>query len=893
MKEIQKGINLIMRITKQGYASKPTNNGAVNNDLTKQKNECLTLEEMALSLSKGHSIVFANWTQGEKRQMQFFTSLKHLALDFDNPSLTVEATLSKCEELGLEPALWYYSFSADPENGIEKFRLVFELDREITDPREAKFLILALLKLFPEADQACSDILRLYHGTNKQVEVIGGTVEVEHMIYLTKKYFMELPREGNQKTRQTRAFAQLVGLELVNGLLNIGYDFSEAQWTVSPDEALKLSKTTKRGTVHKKGELVSKETPKRELIKVDYDELCELFPLVGQFLTGKYWADFHELMFLASNLSFFNGGQKRFFDVLETVDFYDNDKNSREYYITTLTDFLNRYENPSPMRWVGAFEEYSDMGTNLVHSYRNSKGNYFRTGSVEKMELKQAQAQLKTILKQVQEAEDGIHIVQVPTSLGKTTGITQMDYTAESMGKTVIMLPTHDLIKQVSDSFYDEILKGNQVAMPANSVERPVHVLPKHDRDKFHYLMSVGAYDSASKLFNKSIRDNKLSDDYEVQEYKQSLVSLKRSHVSLTTHKLGLTQHFVNTVQPETIIIDEDPMMTMLNTNSIKISDLETLLMAVKTIPNNFYMVKYLEELLSLLRVSQQAQQEAIESKGVKFLGSVNKLDKPNFDTAHIIKRIEKWINDGVYVFESPIMELFNGGYWTINVETNVKGITVAKSFTLLQKPQFPVGARKIIVFSATISEMVWKQLYPNAQFYEIGLVENKGTVKQHFISTSKSKMADNAQEIKDILTEEEINNLITFKGTKGYFSEFQTEMHLGNTQGYNSLKGQDIAIAGTFSYPEHILNLIVFAVAGEYPENMNNYKLNINGFRFGFFTFSNPIHRALHIHIIESEMLQAIGRARTIHFDCTVVVASHFPVKEADEFYLKGLRIG
>lgn len=877
-----------MRITKQGYASKPTNNGAVNNDLTKQKNECPTLEEMALSLSKGHSVVFANWVEGEKRQMQFFTSLFHLALDFDNPSLTVETTLSKCEELGLEPALWYYSFSADPENGIEKFRLVFELDQEITDPREAKFLILALLKLFPEADQACADVLRIFHGTNKQVEVIGGTVEVEHMIYLTKKYFMEL--DNKNKARQTKAFAQLVGLELVNGLLNIGYDFSEAQWTVSPDEALKLSKTTKRGTVHKKGELVSKETPKRELIQnVDWEGLMKTFPLIGDFLKGEYWADYHELMFIASNLAFFNGGQKRFFDVLETVDFYDNEKNSREYYITSLTDFLNRYENPAPMAWVGAFEEYSEMGTNLVHSYRNSRQDYYRTGSVEKMALTEATSKFQDILETVHQANDGVHIVQVPTSLGKTTGITQMDYTAKSMGKTVVMLPTHELIKQVSDSFYDEILKGNQTSMPSHSVERPVHVLPKHDRDKFYYLMSVGAYDSASKLFNKSVRENKLSSDLEVQEYKQSLEQVKRSHVSLTTHKLGLTQHFMSTVMPDTILIDEDPMMTMLNPVSIKISDLDTLMMAVKRMPNNFYMVHWLEQLISSFRVSQQAQREAIMNKGAKFLGSVNKLDKPNFDTAHIVKRLEKWIVDGGYTFESPIMELFNGGYWTIDVEVGGRGVTTANSFTLMQKPQFPVGAKKIVIFSATISEMVWKELYPTAQFHKIGTVENKGKVKQHFVSTSKSKMAENAEKINGVVEQEGIPNVITHKSSKGYFPNSKTDMHLGNTQGYNSLSGQDIAIAGTFSYPEHILNLIVFAVSGEYPENMNNYVIESNGFRTRFFTFSNPMHRELHLHIITSEQSQALGRARAIHYECTVVLFSEIPALEADEYYLDG----
>ena len=879
-----------MRITRQGYAFKPTNNGAVNNDLTAQKNEYPTLEEMALSLSTGHSVVFANWTQGEKRQMQFFTSLNHLALDFDEPSLTMDMMIDKCQELGLEPSIAYESFSSTKEH--QKFRLIFELDKEIKDSRQAKFLIMGLLKLFPEADQACSDILRIFHGTNKDVEVIDGVVEVEHLIYLIKKYFMELNSKDGTRTRQTKAFAQLVGIELLNGMLNIGYNFDDASWTVTPEKALSLSKTTKRGTVHKKGELIQRESAKRELEKVDFDELSELFPLVGDFLKGEYWADYGELMFLGSNLAFFNGGQKRFFDVLETAEFYDNDKHSREYYINSITDFITRYESPKPMSWTGQFEQYNELGTNLVHSYRNSKQPYFRTGSVEKMGLQEAQDKLSINAKEVQEATGGIHIIQCPTSLGKTTAITRMDYTAETMGKSAILLPTHDLISQVSDSFFDEVFNGNQSTLPANSVERPAHLLPQADRDKFNYLMSVGAYDSAGKFFNKSIRENKLSSNEEVKKYKESMQQIKRARLSLTTHKLGLTQHFMNTVAPQTVIIDEDPMLNMLEPVSIKISDLETLLMAVKSLPNNFYMVHWLETLISSFRVSQQAQREAIQNKGVKFLGSVNRLDAPNFETTSIIKKLEKMIVDGLYTFESPVMDLFKGGFWTINVEVQGK-VTTSNSFTLMQKPQFPAGAKKIIIFSATISQMVWEKIYPTAKFYEIGTVENKGVVKQHLINTSKTKMKDNAETIKEVIEDENISNVITHKSSKRFFTEYQTAMHFGNTEGYNSLAGEDVAVVGQYNLPEHILNLIVYAVSGEFPDKMNNYVIQYNDWKFPIFTFDNPMHRALHIHIIESAQSQASGRSRVLHNDCTVTIFSQLPAKEADEFYHNGVRIG
>lgn len=879
-----------MKVSTTAHKVKPAGReiAKLNKELVENKNVSLSPEELAGSVGQGHTVVLGSF-DGE-RKVSNFTSTKYLGIDIDDSEATLEDTLALLEDLEITPSVYYHSFSADIEQGKHNHRVFIELDQEV-GAREFKLLQLGLMKLIPQCDPACKDSVRIFFGTNKGAQYEEGATSVSHLLFLIKKYFYGLGRGA--RVREMKAFAQLTGVGMVNNQLDIGMDLTEVGWSITEEQAKALTKQTKRGPVYKKAELMLVESPAREYTQADFEELGNMFPLFGDFLKGEYWASYHELLFIASNMAFFHGGQKRFFEVIETAPWYDNETHTRDYYMFHLTDFLNRYTNPAPMRWTGEFEQYSGAGTNMVTAYRSSRQDYYRTGSEEKMELKQAQAQLKRILSEVQEADGGIHIVQVPTGLGKTTGITQMDYTSKRMGQTVVMLPTHDLIQQVSDSFYEEIVNGNQTVMPARSLERPSHLLEAQDKDKYDYLMAVGAYEQAGKFFNKAIKKSGRGDDDAVLDYKKAQVLVRTSHLSLTTHKMGLTQHFLWDVMPETVIIDEDPMMTLLNTNSIKISDLETLLSAVKSLPNSFYMVQWLEELLDALRVSQQAQRESMERddagklKGEKFLGSVNKLEKPNFTTSHLLKKIEKWIVDGVYVFESPILELFNGGFWTINVETAERGITVASSFTLVQKPQFPAGAHKVIVFSATVSKTVWNQLYPEAKFYEVGTVQNKGTVKQHFINTSKTRLKENKDAIKDILKAEDIQNLITFKGTKGYFSEFQTEMHLGNTQGYNSLKGEDIAVAGTFSYPEHILNLIVFAVAGEYPENMFNYKLNINGFRFSFFTFSNPIHRALHTHIIESELQQAIGRARAIHFDCNVVVLSNFPVKEADEFYL------
>ena len=54
------------------------------------------------------------------------------------------------------------------------------------------------------------------------------------------------------------------------------------------------------------------------------------------------------------------------------------------------------------------------------------------------------------------------------------------------------------------------------------------------------------------------------------------------------------------------------------------------------------------------------------------------------------------------------------------------------------------------------------------------------------------------------------------------------------------------------------------------------------NGFRFWFNTYDNEYLRSLQFFFIESELKQAIGRARVNTELCTVEVYSNYPLPEA-----------
>ena len=45
---------------------------------------------------------------------------------------------------------------------------------------------------------------------------------------------------------------------------------------------------------------------------------------------------------------------------------------------------------------------------------------------------------------------------------------------------------------------------------------------------------------------------------------------------------------------------------------------------------------------------------------------------------------------------------------------------------------------------------------------------------------------------------------------------------------------------------------------------------------------------REIQLYLIESELIQAVGRARLLRNDCTVTVLSNLPITQADFIYLE-----
>lgn len=68
----------------------------------------------------------------------------------------------------------------------------------------------------------------------------------------------------------------------------------------------------------------------------------------------------------------------------------------------------------------------------------------------------------------------------------------------------------------------------------------------------------------------------------------------------------------------------------------------------------------------------------------------------------------------------------------------------------------------------------------------------------------------------------------------------------------------------------------------------MRFQEIEYNGFRFMFNCYDHHELRELQLGLIESDLIQAIGRARTLRTDAKVEVYSNFPLRISDQFIWK-----
>jgi len=566
---------------------------------------------------------------------------------------------------------------------------------------------------------------------------------------------------------------------------------------------------------------------------IDWDKARKKIKLLDQFLSGD-WLDHLKLFGLATHMIYIRGGEKKMKETMK--EFNESKKTSYTANNFAILPYVkNKHYHPVPFFKFSPYTEDNDV-RDVISEVRNIRGHIKILKPIDRIGLQEAETIMVEKFNEILSNEETgkTYIFCLPTAIGKTRLL-------ENVEKSIIALPTNNLKNEVS-----ERMKTEHISSPDQLIFKDIFLNKKID---YYYRIglptkAMGVIRKVSKIgYAKFIEDTQLANDYvsrleECNDLQKSI---------LTTHKRILNSDLTG---HDTVIFDEDPLNSLIE---IKCSELD-----------DFFSLKHLYRPM----------------KGI--VKHIDSLDNGIYSTPKFDLNFEDLFNfvQDKNIIKTNIFDFFNSSFF----------IKDDKFLHYIIKKDLP-KEKKNIIMSATIPIGFYQKLYPDMEFecVDIRNVEQKGKIIQYTgRSCSRSGLERYGNEIS-----KEVGNktVITFVDHKELFQNSPNEIHFGNCSGYNTLNGMDLVIVGT----PHRNNIECFLLAKlmnvEFDINKSPFryqKVQYNDFEFMMNTFDNLELREIQFSLIESDMIQAVGRARSLRNSCLVEVYSGFPLRITSEFIIK-----
>lgn len=730
------------------------------------------------------------------------------ALAFSN-TMSFDHVLERLHEYSLHCTFAYINFADSEET--EAFTVVFQLESPIIDVTFRDTVQLSLMTLFPEADESCKDVGKmLTSGEELIFEDYDYYLDIDILIEAAQFYGIRNSSSKNI-SRDLGRISKKLGIDQIS--INGRDNHSPYIYSIeSVENASKIIDFANDATA--------------QVRSVDFEKLRQEIRILDEFMNPANRLGLLQLIGLATNLKYLEGGQKLFKECLNANPEYATaEKQNVMAYCRIKNYYPTRLESFSP------YEEDWEYTTLLRAAKRK---DVIRLEPYLTISVEEARERLQTILldEVIPSNDTDIHVIKVPTAVGKTQLCTTLD-------NVVIAFPNHALKSEVSDRMQVDYL-----------ITPELENLPFEVQSRLNYYYSIGANKEAIRYLQNIAKENKIA-----KEYLDSCAECyNTSKTVLTTHQRALFSCWSH----NTLIFDEDMLSTLLPMSKVIVSDFIRL-----------------EEMLEDEKDKEVLQGLITDILEGKISGSLPKKSYSFSD----IEAIEESILSSSITFDSDVLHFFNADCFMVDPFDKV-------TIHYIRRCDFYLPSdKKVIILSATANETLYKQfLGDRLRFYDIGNVKLTGLIEQDIkYSFSRASLSRNIE--KAIEKAGELPT-ITFKTFKDNFANPVEDMHFWKTTGSNNLRGQDIAVVGTPHTSPIVLHLYAQALGMQVSDGEVNgigQKCVIhNGFRFWFNAYGNENLRLLQFYFIESELRQAIGRARANTELAHVHLYSNYPLPEA-----------
>ncbi len=921
------------------YLQKPTKEefGYVSNGILDGYRFDSTMKDIAFEyISKGKAVSPAIFI--EERAQDGFCAAQSIWLDFDSKQkiITPKEVFQRLGGYGIQPNLFYHTYSHTANT--PRFRYVIVLDRVIRNAEAYLYLLNGFNQIFTDTDgyryldQACiSDISRVYLATNSDCLIdyqanqtyglnsneIGS--DAKQVIYygdhqtpysdlkllidsvftdpfnnnrngfrkvkdfdITKNTTCIYADESGQPHKRNKIKVLRTGKpkkKSINQLTNRS-DASDADLTHERNFNYIFNRICGDASLSPDSLADDKQLDINLLRNISFTHMQRTLKVVDDFHKGRMLVDgqyveknfdYHALKLFAISFLRIEGGIKW---MLDTMTRHRNNglgyKDEDFALLKNLQSkrYKNKYQNPNLRSFSPHEQDHS------YHSiYDGARGE--KRGGVKRIKenlpkpinLSEAEKRLQETFQNVYEDKTTgkLDLIQAAIGLGKTRLL--IDQIHHRTSGTIIAFVTHQMKEQFIrdlnlNNYWEEVdyIVTPQIPTFKNQAHN-LHLQLLFSGHQFinarQYIYAIGQEDTST--------DDALAAREYLSKYERFMAAILYQGFEgtiLTTHSMC---HFFDfeKISPNhrTIIFDEDLYSGgLISTDYFMLDDLKKLSEKDK---------KYHAEYLCLL------------NKGVGIYQ--NGIRIPNDHIANQINQSKSWAAIGLFC---KLLELKKAKAYAIITERKadkcVYKLIFGKKIRLLP-------GMKYIVLSGTAPEALYRFEDIEVTIHnQSKYVPHRGSLKQY---TGKSYSQSSLSNSIKLPANPDGLPVITFMKHKDLFKGASQNIHFFNTLGYNNLKGKDLMVVGTPHLNPYALVILLLETGVKIDLNdgnllkMANQKVEFNGLEFKLFTFVNETLRELSMQLTESELQQAIGRARMLRHDATVQLYSNFPLWQTVEF--------
>ena len=824
-----------------------------------------------------------------------------LSLDFDN-GISIKDFLENAKDLGLEPTFIYETFSSTKE--FNRFRAIWKLNEILYNPQIKNALQLMLMEVFSDCDKNCKDLSRLWVG-GKSVAFYKplNTLNIENLRNATINS-IDRNATANNFTRDMKAFCKKIGINMYN---NMPFILKSAKSDVNHVKPNNISNWEIR-EIHQKLSLInyddflfsfddsfdidknknvsttiqSIKTNKVKKIRIDFKKLQDKCSLFNDFVNGTR-LEHKEITHLSFNLYEFEGYPTLLKDTLVNNK-YNNWQNKYHTYASAIN------YGYAPSNCISNCKYHPECNAiNIKEKYYQKESTVKKIKDIPTITLEEMQGQMNMIPSQINQLEDNtVMLVKTVTGSGKTEMITNMN-----LNNVLIGVSNH----QLGQELYDRITQ-KQPNLDLLYVKALDTVnLPTKIREEIEGYYNLGLNSMVQDvIFNEISNINELIKNdinYEIPSYykdlKKYIDDLKAipnaNSLLFTHHRIS---YGVNNNKVDTIILDEDFLKTFVKYNTFKIGDLK--------------------EIIDLLfRFKASTEENVCYTEIYNILDNFycvlddnigNYIENPLVqEQKHLTKLLTsflKWcINkDYIKTINTNIFNIFS--VEAIKLHENKDYISTISGSSIIELGKF----KKVVILSATLDENIHipfiNKYLPsyNVEFINIDNVKLKGKIycKCSYAWSRQALKNTTSKSIKaldKILDDDRFTNVITFKDDELIKLEGTDKIkiaHFGACEGLDKYKGQNLGVIGTPHTNSNLVEGYYFLLTNKNPISKfwKVKRVKKYGFEFDLNTYENETDIFLtniQLYFCYSELIQAIGRARALRFDCKVFVFSALPL--------------